>query len=137
ILDAPDSRPVDAWLTELAAGGFDDLIFLTGEGLRRLMARARVSGIEVGVLAALGQARKITRGPKPARALHELKLAPDLTAVTPTSQGVVDTLAAHDLAGRRIGVQLYGTDPNELLVRALVAKGALVKTVAPYVYAPA
>jgi uroporphyrinogen-III synthase len=137
ILDAPDPAPVDAWLRELASTGFDDLIFLTGEGLRRLLARARILGMEPEVIAAVGQTRKITRGPKPARALHEIKLSSDLPAATPTSQGVMDTLAPLDLARRRIGLQLYGSEPNEPLVRFLTGKGALVRTVSPYVYAPA
>lgn len=137
ILDAPDPAPVDAWLRELVAPGFEDLIFLTGEGLRRLLARARVVGIEAEVVAALARARKITRGPKPARALHEVQLSSDMPAAVPTSQGVMDTLAPHDLAGRRVGVQLYGTEPNEPLVRFLTGKGAVVKIVAPYIYAPA
>jgi uroporphyrinogen-III synthase len=137
ILDAPDPRPVDAWLQELAAGAFDDAIFLTGEGLRRLLARARVIGNEMAVREGLARTRKITRGPKPARALHEIKLATDLPAVMPTTQGIIDTLAGENLAGRRIGLQLYGSDPNELLVRFLGGKGATVRAVAPYVYAPA
>jgi uroporphyrinogen-III synthase len=137
IMDAPDTRPVDAWLEELATRGFDDVILLTGEGLRRLLARARVIGHEEAVRAALGRARKITRGPKPARALHEIQLATDLPAVTPTTQGIMDTLAGEALAGHRIGLQLYGSDPNEKLVRFLGGKGAVVRGVAPYVYAPA
>jgi uroporphyrinogen-III synthase len=137
ILDAPDPGPVDAWLEELVAKGFDDLIFLTGEGLRRLLARARIIDKETAVLDAIARARKITRGPKPARALHEVKLATDLPAAVPTSQGVMDTLAKESLRGRRVGLQLYGTDPNEPLVSFLGAKGALVWTVSPYVYAPA
>jgi uroporphyrinogen-III synthase len=137
ILDAPDPGPVDAWLEELVTRGFDDVILLTGEGLRRLLARAQVTGQEVAVQAALGRARKITRGPKPARALHEIKLAANLPAVMPTSQGIMDTLASENLAGRRVGLQLYGSDPNERLVRFLAGKGAVVRAVAPYVYAPA
>jgi uroporphyrinogen-III synthase len=137
ILDAPDPRPVDLWLEELATRGFDDLILLTGEGLRRLMARARAIGNEEEVKAALGRTRKITRGPKPARALHELQLHTDLPAVTPTTQGIMDTLAGETLAGRRVGLQLYGSDPNEPLQRFLTSKGATVRAVAPYVYAPA
>jgi uroporphyrinogen-III synthase len=137
ILDAPDPRPVDAWLEELATRGFDDVILLTGEGLRRLLSRARTTGIEPAVRAALGRARKITRGPKPARALHEIQLSTDLPAVVPTTQGIIDTLAGETLTGRRIGLQLYGSDPNEVLVRFLNGKGATVRAVAPYVYAPA
>jgi uroporphyrinogen-III synthase len=139
ILDAPATGPVDAWLDELITRGFDDVILLTGEGLRRLLARARVNGHEAEAIAALGRARKVTRGPKPARALHEIKLRSDLPAAPPTSQGVMDTLAGQPLAlaGRRIGLQLYGTEPNEPLVRFLVGHGAQVWTVAPYIYAPA
>src|SRR5438034_637592 len=70
-------------------------------------------------------------------ALHELQLSTDLPAVMPTTQGIIDTLAPEDLTGHRIGVQLYGSDPNERLVRFLIGKGATVRTVAPYVYAPA
>ncbi len=137
ILDAPDPSAVDAWLAVLAAGGFDDLIFLTGEGLRRMLARAERTGQHAHVLAALGRVRKITRGPKPARALHEVGLTTDLAATTPTSQGVMDTLGSHDLQGRRIGLQLYGSEPNQPLVRFLTAAGASVHVVAPYIYAPA
>jgi uroporphyrinogen-III synthase len=137
ILDAPDPRPVDLWLEELANRGFDDLILLTGEGLRRLLSRARAIGHEDEVKAALARTRKITRGPKPARALHEIQLSTDLPAVMPTTQGIMDTLASETLTGRRVGLQLYGSDPNEPLVRFLAGKGALVRTVSPYVYAPA
>jgi uroporphyrinogen-III synthase len=137
ILDAPDPGPVDGWLHALASGGFDDLIFLTGEGLRRLLQRASLLGLGTEVMAALGRARKITRGPKPARVLHEVGLKTDLAAPTPTSQGIMEALGLEDLTGRRVGLQLYGTDPNEPLVRFLQGAGATVRTVAPYVYAPA
>ena len=136
ILDAPNPAPVDAWLRELTTQGFDDLILLTGEGLRRLLKRAEHLGLGDQAIQAIARARKITRGPKPARALHEVKLSVDLPAVVPTSQGVMDTLAGEDLAQRRVGLQLYGAEPNEPLVRFLAGKGAVVRTVAPYVYAP-
>jgi uroporphyrinogen-III synthase len=138
ILDAPDQAPVVDWLRALVAGAFDDVIFLTGEGLRRLVAAAARAGMRDEVVAAIGRARKVTRGPKPARALHELGLGPDLPAPVPTSRGVIDALAAEgELRGRRIGLQLYGEEPNRPLVDFLEGAGALVRTVAPYVYAPA
>jgi uroporphyrinogen-III synthase len=137
ILDAPDPAPVDAWLGELCAQGFDDLIFLTGEGLRRLLARARVIGCYDQALAAMGRARRITRGPKPARALYEVGLRSDLPAPTPTSQGIMEALASDDLSGHRVGLQLYGTEPNQPLMRFLAGAGAAVRPVAPYIYAPA
>jgi uroporphyrinogen-III synthase len=137
IHDAPDPRPSEAWLRALVAGEFDDIIFLTGEGLRRLLATAERLQIRDAVVAALGRARKVTRGPKPARALHEVGLGPDLAAPVPTSAGVIDALAALDLRGRRVGLQLYGEEPNRPLVEALERAGATVRTVAPYVYASA
>src|SRR4029079_14639148 len=137
IKDAPDQKPVEAWLRALAAGGMDDLVFLTGEGLRRQLAAADRIGLRADVVAALGRARKITRGPKPARALKEVGLSSDLPAAVPTSAGIIDELRALDLKGRRVGVQLYGEEPNRPLVEFLAGAGAQALTVAPYVYASA
>jgi uroporphyrinogen-III synthase len=137
IRDAPDQAPVEAWVRALASGAMDDLVFLTGEGLRRLLAVAGRIGVRDQMIAALGRTRKVTRGPKPARALHEIGLASDLAAAVPTSAGVMDTLAALDLRGRRVGLQLYGVEPNRPLVEFLEKAGAAVSTVAPYVYASA
>jgi uroporphyrinogen-III synthase len=53
IRDVEDPAPVEAWLGRLSAGAFDDLILLTGEGLRRLLGVAKRAGIEEGVVAAL------------------------------------------------------------------------------------
>jgi len=137
IRDAADPRPSEAWLRALSAGEFDDVVFLTGEGLRRLLATADRLGTRADVVAALGKVRKVTRGPKPAKALHEVGLSSDLAAPVPTSAGVIEALAALDLRGRRVGVQLYGEEPNRPLVEALERAGATVRTVAPYVYASA
>ncbi|MDB4982704.1 MAG: uroporphyrinogen-III synthase [Myxococcales bacterium] len=137
ILDAPVQAPVEAWVRALAADSFDDLIFLTGEGLRRLVAVAERIGVREAAVAALARARTITRGPKPAKALHEIGLSPAMPAAVPTSRGVIEALEPLDLRGRRIGVQLYGTEPNRLLVDFLERAGAKVSVVAPYVYATA
>ncbi len=137
IRDAPDPAPSERWVRALAAGQFDDVIFLTGEGLRRLLATADRLGLRDAVIGGLARARKITRGPKPARALHEIGLAPDVSAAVPTSAGVIAELAGLDLRGRSIGVQLYGEEPNRPLVDAIVRAGATPHPVAPYVYASA
>jgi len=79
--------------------------------------------------------RKITRGPKPARALRELGFASDLAAPVPTTAGVIEVLRSEPLEGRRVGVQLYGEEPNATLIDFLTAAGATVTTVAPYRYA--
>ena len=137
ILDAPDAIPSELWLRELVAGRFHDVIFLTGEGVRRLMATAKRLKIEKEVVEALRAVRKITRGPKPARALKELGLSVDLAASVPTSRGIMDDLRGLELRGRRVGIQLYGEEPNVELCDFVRSVGAEVMTVAPYVYAPA
>ncbi|HXR85628.1 MAG TPA: uroporphyrinogen-III synthase [Stellaceae bacterium] len=135
IRDVEDPAPVEAWLQRLAAGAFDDLILLTGEGLRRLLAAAQRAGIEEKTVAALKRLRTITRGPKPARVLRELGLAPGLAAETPTTEGIIATLKREPLAGRAVGVQLYPGNPNPLLLDFLRAAGATPDPVVPYRYA--
>lgn len=139
IHDAPDPAPIEAWLDAFADGACDDLVLLTGEGLRRLLGFAeRASGdLRQRFVGALENVRTITRGPKPARALRELGLKANLPAAAPTTDGVIETLSAENLRGRVVGVQLYSTDPNEKLMRFLTEAGAEPRPVAPYVYADA
>jgi len=134
ILDLDDTTEAEAWSERLIAGAYQDVIWLTGEGLRRLLHIAECNGRRAEFVEALGRGRMITRGPKPARALRELGLHPGVAATTPTSQGVLDALAGEDIAGRSIGVQLY---PGEggLLAAALSDRGAVVAPVTPYRYA--
>ncbi len=139
IIDAPDPAPILAWLHRVANHDCDDLILLTGEGLRRLIscAEQHEPSLVTTFIAALAQLRIITRGPKPARALKELGLAPSLAAEIPTTAGVISTLQALDLNGHRVGVQLYGTEPNRPLTDYLSSAGATALPVAPYEYADA
>jgi uroporphyrinogen-III synthase len=139
IRDASDPAPVLQWSREVAQGSFDDLILLTGEGLRRILSciERNEPSLRERFVAALAPLRKITRGPKPARALRELGMKPDIAAERPTTEGVIASLQPLDLHGRRFGVQLYGTEPNRPLVEFLQAAGSTVSTVAPYVYADA
>jgi uroporphyrinogen-III synthase len=139
IRDTPDPAPVLEWSRQLAAGAMDDLILLTGEGLRRILAciEQHEPALQAPFVEALGRMRRITRGPKPAKVLRELGMKPEIAAEQPTSDGVIASLRGLDLRGRRVGVQLYGTQPNRPLVEFLEGAGAVVLTVAPYVYADA
>jgi uroporphyrinogen-III synthase len=139
IRDAPEPAPVLEWSRNFARGVCDDLILLTGEGLRRIISciERNEPALKDTFVQALGPVRKITRGPKPARALRELGFKPDIAAEVPTTEGVINSLRSHDLNGRRIGLQLYGTEPNRPLVDFLTQAGASVSVVAPYVYADA
>ena len=137
ILDAPDPQPVLAWIKRFNAANFDDLILLTGEGLKRLLSciDRHEPDLRDGFVLELTRVRKITRGPKPAKALRDLGLRPDIAADTPTTAGVIEALRSEDLVGRRVAVQLYGSEPNQPLIDFLHEAGARPMTVAPYVYA--
>ena len=134
IHDAPDAAPVEAWIVRCIARPFDDMVFLTGEGLRRLMKVARRVGNDQDFVAALGKARKFARGPKPGRALREIGLEPQQTTEKPTSEGIAEMLARVDLGGHRLGLQLYPDKDHSALIGAITAKGAEVDAVLPYVY---
>ena len=55
IHDAPDSAPVEAWIGRFIADPCDDLVLMTGEGLRRLMKVARRTGVDQELIAAFGK----------------------------------------------------------------------------------
>ena len=134
INDAPDPAPIEAWIRRFIDQPFDDLVLMTGEGLRRLMKVVRRIGVEGEFVAALGKVRKFARGPKPGRALREIGLEPQMTTEKPTSEGVAEMLARLDLNGHRIGLQLYPDKDHGVLIGAIKAQGAEVDTVLPYAY---
>lgn len=136
ILDLEDTSDAELWIWRLVAGEFQDVIWLTGEGLRRLLLIAEKRELRQAFIESVGRARSITRGPKPARALREIGLAPQVAAPEPTSQGVLAALAGEDITGRTIGVQLYPGDQAQPLLDAMQARGATVIPVTPYRYAP-
>ena len=58
IRDASDAKPVEAWLGRFANGACDDLVLMTGEGLRRLLGFARRTDLEHAFLDALRTTRE-------------------------------------------------------------------------------
>lgn len=134
IHDAPDPAPVEAWIRLFIARPFDDLVLMTGEGLRRMMKVARRIGVDQDFIAAIAKAKRYARGPKPVRALREIGLEANLQTETPTSEGVAAMLAQQDLKGHRVGLQLYPDKDHGKLIGAIASYGASVETVLPYVY---
>ena len=134
IHDAPDSAPVEDWIRRFIARACDDLVLLTGEGVRRLMKLARRLGIDEPFVAALGRSCKFARGPKPGLALREIGLEPQHTTQKPTSEGMIELLSGFSLKGRRVGLQLYPEKDHAALIGAIQAQGAEVDPVLPYVY---
>lgn len=140
ILDAPDPKPVIDWVKRFCEGECDDLILMTGEGLKRLLSciSQHAPTLRPLFVDELARVRKFVRGPKPAKALRELGLNADVIVSPATTPGVIEALCnAGDLNGHTVGVQHYGGEPNLLLTDFLREAGAKVREVHPYVYADA
>lgn len=130
-----DDRAVRAWLTRLAAGAFDVVVFLTGVGCRALLERAAQDGRLDAALAALARARVIARGPKPVHVLKQHAVRIDFVPPEPnTSDELLAELATWHLNDRALGLQVYGgpTPYLERLRAGLARLGARVDEVAPY-----
>ena len=137
IRDAEDERSVVAWLERFIAAPPPLLILYTGEGVNRLIGVAERAGLEARFVAALGGTRTLTRGPKPKRALGTIGLTPSIEAPRPTTEGVIAALGGLELEGKRVGVQLYGKEPNRPLMDYLAGRNIEADCVAPYQYATA
>ena len=134
IENVPDPAPVEAWIRGAIERLFDDLVLMTGEGLRRLVKVVQRMNAEADFIVALGKSYKFARGPKPGRALREIGLEPQMTTEKPTSEGVIEMLSQIDLRGLRVGVQLYPDKNHSALLGAIAAHGATAIPVTPYVY---
>jgi uroporphyrinogen-III synthase len=118
---------------ELFAGEFDMVILLTGVGTRQLqrLLAARYPG--EALAEGLRRVTVVARGPKPAAALREMRVAPALIAPEPNTWREV-LAVTEGRPERRIAVQEYGrTNPN--LIQGLEARGAQVTTVRVYQWA--
>ena len=134
IVDVAEPAPVLAWLERFIAEPPDYLVLMTGEGVTRLHRLAECAGIAGGFVASLANTTTIVRGPKPARALRPLGLAPQLRAADPTTAGIVALLSGLELRDKRVGVQLY-PGASGSLSDYLERAGAQPDPVTPYAYA--
>jgi uroporphyrinogen-III synthase len=135
IHDAPDPKPVLDWIETFIAKPPDILILLTGEGLRRLISLCEKSALKNAFIDALNKVDVLCRGPKPNQALREIGLQRQFDAKAPTTDGVIARLDELSISSKSVAVQLYGEEPNLKLISYLEQRGAIVSTVAPYVYA--
>jgi len=137
ILDTPDQNKVTLWLNEFIASPPEWMIFLTGEGLRRLTKAAGRQGVQDQWIESLAHTQTLIRGPKPGKALREIGLRENLRGAQPTSEGIIETLKTLNINNCKIGVQLYGEEPNKPLIRCIEKEHATPFIVAPYIYASA
>lgn len=137
IHNSPDHDSVTAWVTQFIASPPDYFVLLTGEGLRRIDSCLELHAADLiePFHVALGKSQKLSRGPKPNAELKQRGLEAELFATEPTTDGVIDALAALDLAGKLVAVQLYGEYQNPPLIDFLRQRGASLQIVAPYIYA--
>jgi uroporphyrinogen-III synthase len=137
IEDSADTEAVVAWIKRRLAAPDDLIVFYTGEGIERLLGFARRAGLEGAFVAALAKAPKLTRGPKPKRALRRLDLTAEFEAADPTTPGLVAAAAAIALPTGRVAIQLYSGTQDPLLVEHFRSRGVEPDCIAPYVYASA
>jgi len=128
-----------AFARELAEGGFDMVIFLTGVGTRALTRVVETIYPHEQFVAALSKAAIVARGPKPVAALKELGVP--VTLAVPEPNTWRDLLRALDeeadsllLKNRRVAVQEYGSSNSDLLA-GLTERGAVVTRVPVYQWA--
>jgi uroporphyrinogen-III synthase len=124
---------------ELLLGRIDVAIFLTGAGVRALFEILNRAHPGDEVRAALSRVKIAARGPKPSNALRELNVPVWVTAPEPNTWrellAAMDARAAEQsIAGARVAVHEYGV-PNQELLDALDARGAVVMRVPVYKWA--
>ncbi len=137
IADSPDEPAVVAWIDRLITTPPDLLVFYTGEGVERLAGFAHRAGRGAAFVAALGRTRKLTRGPKPKRALKKLGLDAEYAASEPTTAGLIETAKSIAAPLERVAIQLYSREQDRQLAAYFAERGAAVDCIAPYVYASA
>ena len=131
-----DNRDALDYLADLEAGVVDVVVLMTGVGVRTLVQSVASTWPAARVAAALRRARLVARGPKPAAAVRELGLQPDVTVPEPnTWREVLSALDAElPVDGCGVAVQEYGVT-NEAFVAGLEARGARVRRVPIYRWA--
>lgn len=115
---------------ELIAGEYDMVILTTGVGTRYLLDVVSASGSLEPFLEALRRVRIVSRGPKPAAVLNELKIPVSVNVPEPnTWREVLEATAG--ISARRVAVQEYGA-PNPELIHLLRQRGSVVTPVTIY-----
>jgi uroporphyrinogen-III synthase len=109
----------------------DIAVATTGIGFRGWMEAADGWGLGERLLERLDQAMLLARGPKARGAIRAAGLTDDWSPASESSAEVLEYLLKHDLAGRRIAVQLHG-EPLPDFTDALEAAGGEMVPVPVY-----
>ncbi|HTU25099.1 MAG TPA: uroporphyrinogen decarboxylase [Pirellulales bacterium] len=128
-----ENRAAIDFANRLVTGQVDIVVFMTGVGVRHLVAETERHVHRERFLAALSDVTTIARGPKPVAVLKQFGLEPTVRVPEPNTWREV--LATVDLcvpvAQQTVGLVEYGR-ANASLVAGLEARGARVETVRVY-----
>jgi uroporphyrinogen decarboxylase len=128
-----ENREAVDFAHRVLTGQIDIIIFMTGVGIRHLIAEVERHVDRQRLLAAISDITTIARGPKPVAVMRELGLQPTYRVPEPnTWREVLSTIDQHvNVAQQAVGLQEYG-QPNASLVAGLEARGARVHSVRVY-----
>ena len=129
IPDVPHQDEVSL-IRGVLAGEYDVVIFMTGVGARALIDAAETVAPREEFLAALGRARILVRGSKPAAVMRELNVPVWMNAAEPNTwreivQAFDQNSRSVPLQGLHIAVQEHG-EPSTQMYEALRERGATV-----------
>lgn len=111
------------------------VVVTTGIGFRGWTEAADAVGLLDPLLAVLGSARIVARGPKARGAIQAAGLHADWVAESETSAEIAEVLLDEGVAGRRIAVQHHGAGADGL-DEAFAAAGADVQSLVVYRWGP-
>ncbi|HYZ68571.1 MAG TPA: uroporphyrinogen-III synthase [Mycobacterium sp.] len=137
----PDDDELRAHTEALIATPPDVVIATTGIGFRGWVDAADGWGLTHELLAALGKARVVSRGPKATGALRAAGLPEEWSPESESLRELLHYLVDGGVAGQRIAVQLHGAtddwDPFPEFVDELCSAGAEVVPIRVYRWHPA
>ena len=135
IVPVADDRQLLAGTMALIEQPPDIAIATTGIGFRGWMEAADGWGLGESLLATLGSAELIARGPKARGAIRACGLDDAWSPASESSAEVLEHLLERGVEGRRIAVQLHG-EPLPDVVEGLAVAGADVVTLPVYRWEP-
>ena len=135
VREIPREAETAAFVGHLASGRFAVVIFQTGVGAAALFRDAERQGRLADVLAGIGSATIVCRGPKPSAVVRRYGLEPTIVPQKPfTTKEVLEALAPVDVTDRSVALVHYG-ERNAALSAALRSRGARLDEVCPYEWA--
>lgn len=128
-----ENRAAIDFANNLITGQIDIIVFMTGVGVRHLLAEIERHVDRDRFLSAVADVVTVARGPKPVAVLKELGVEPTVRVPEPnTWREVLATIDSQvPVAQQTVGLQEYG-QPNVSLVAGLEARGAKVVPVRVY-----